>query len=221
MDIYIKNPHLTNTINYQGQDILPGEYELIAELNLPKWKSDSQLLSDIGSGIAIVAKDSSGNGNIIDVNLAINYLKGNVLEVMTQKEKSDITLNMACGKIQADVTGLAVLDIKVPGTPGGTDGRYVQGGSAWFDVYHKDDKFKVFVVDNDNLLGYGAGTVIGSYTDDGPNAGFYAEPDGRVQVATLGFFGFIPSGMYLRMEGQCGDGVQDSLYMNIVWGKKT
>lgn len=75
MEVYIKNPHATNTINYQGQDIDPTEYYLIPSDKLIRWQTDSVLLADIGSATAIVARDNTGNEDISDVNDAIEYLK--------------------------------------------------------------------------------------------------------------------------------------------------
>jgi len=217
---YIKNID-TITHTYSGQQILAGAYYEIQSVDEVNLANDSSLLSDIGAAKAIMAKDDSGTTDITDINESINFLKNNIpTEVTTQKEKTDIILKMACGKATTDVNGFVQLDIKVPGTPGSGDGRYIQGGSAWFANYHSDDHFKVHIIDVDNLLGYGAGFQVGSYTEDGTNAGFYAETDGKVHVNSMGFFGFAPSGMYLRMEGQCGDNTSDTIYMNIIWGKK-
>lgn len=77
MSVWIKNND-TVTHNYQGQDILTTEYFEIDNTRLVSWANDSQLLSDIGSTLAIVAKDDSGSTNITDINEAINYLKGSL-----------------------------------------------------------------------------------------------------------------------------------------------
>jgi len=217
---WIKNTTVGSK-TWLGQQVAASTYYNIQTSEESNWANDSTLLTDIGSGDALVAKDDSGNNDITDVSDAINYLKDDIAkEVLTQKEKSNITLKMACGKATSNVSGFVQLDIKVPGTAGSGDGRYVEGGSAWFLTYHPDDHFKVHVIDVDNILGYGAGTQVGSYTEDGANAGFYAEPDGKVHVNSMGFFGFINSGLYLRMEAQCGDNTQDTIYTNIIWGKK-
>ena len=54
------------------------------------------------------------------------------------------------------------LDILVPGIPGSGDGRYVQGGTAWFDTYDLNDIFKVHIVDVDNI-GIVASTFARTY----------------------------------------------------------
>ena len=220
IDKWVKNTD-TDVRIWCGQEVQPNTYYLIEDVELTKWQNNSLLLVDIANGIAVIARDDSGSNDIVNVNEAIRFLQDSgLIEVITQKEKTDIILRMASGKVLSNATGLAVLDIKVPGIIGSEDGRYVQGGSAWFANHHNDDHFQVHVIDVDNLMGYGAGVQIGTYTEEGDNAGFYAEPDGRVQVSSMGFFGFLPSGVYLRMIGQSGDFAVDSLYMNVTWGKK-
>ena len=221
MSKYVKNTHVTDTQNWAGQDVAAGEYHEIVDQKVPRWQNNSAFLVDLASGLAVMAKDNSGSKDITDVNSAIDYLKDSAIqEVTTQKEKNDIILKMACGKATSNASGLVQLDILVPGTVGSGDGRFVEGGAAWFATYHIDDHFEVHIVDVDNILGYGAGTQVGSYTETGANSGFYAEPNGTVRVSSMGFFGFVSSGLYLRMEAQSGDSAQDTIYMNIIWGKK-
>lgn len=74
-DIWIKNNTLAN-LTYSSQDILPGEYHKLKDSQKQVWAGLSNLLVDIASGDAIVAKIDDGNNDIVDVNEAINYLKG-------------------------------------------------------------------------------------------------------------------------------------------------
>ena len=64
--------------DWVGQTIADQAYYEIQSHEESSWANNSVLLTAIGSGDAIVAKDDSGNTNITDVNTAINYLKGNV-----------------------------------------------------------------------------------------------------------------------------------------------
>lgn len=73
--IYIKNTDITQH-KWAGQYVQPNEYYLIENTELVNWQNNSQLLTDIGNGIAIVAKTNDNTTDIIDVNEAINYLKG-------------------------------------------------------------------------------------------------------------------------------------------------
>lgn len=72
---WIKNTSGT-TSTYNGQDIFDNAYYGIQAHQEIAWANDSILLTDIASGSAIVAKDDSGTTDIVDVNEAINYLKG-------------------------------------------------------------------------------------------------------------------------------------------------
>ena len=78
--IYIKN---TDTIQHKwaGQYVQPSGYYLIENAELANWQNSSQLLTDIGNGVAIVAKSNDGTQDITDVNEAINYLKNNEYNV--------------------------------------------------------------------------------------------------------------------------------------------
>lgn len=232
MDIWIKN---TDTVmhTWSGQGILQDEYYLIENLELPRWQNNSKLQTDIGSGIAIVAKDNSGNTDITDVNDAINYLKGNTaVEVYTQHEKTDIILRMACGFKESDANGAVSINVLVPGTPGSNGGRYIQGGSAWFDTFNSLDTFVVNIVDIDNIMAGGANAIVGTYTDDFSDysantnndgmSGWKATPSEKaVSVESMGFFGFVPSGLYLVISGQKGDSTQENMHVNIKWGIKS
>lgn len=73
MSVYIKNTTVS-TKTYQGQDISAGTYYLIPETERVNWASDDTLLTDIGSGDAVVAATNDGN-NDYGVNAGINYLK--------------------------------------------------------------------------------------------------------------------------------------------------
>lgn len=98
MNIYIKN---TDTVQHKwaGQYVQPDEYYEIEDVELNTWQNSSQLLADIGTSIAIVAKDDDGEEDIIDVSEAINYLLGNVTTEVT------VTGNTAQGQPFATSVG--------------------------------------------------------------------------------------------------------------------
>lgn len=76
---YIKN---TDTVEHtwSGQSIQPSTYYQLDYQEEQKWANNSQLLADIGSGIAVVAKDDSGSNDITDVSSAISYLKNDLVQ---------------------------------------------------------------------------------------------------------------------------------------------
>lgn len=145
-------------------------------------------------------------------------------EVVTQFEKRDKTLKICSGTGAVGIDGIATVLIKVPGTHGSGDGRWISSGMAFFDVHHPDDKVNsVRFTDEDNILGYGAGFVVGSYTDDdadSANQGWHIPPPGWVEAEAIGGYGFAPSGFYIKVVGTKGGGATTgNLYMNIEWGK--
>lgn len=90
MNIYIKN---NDTIlhTWSGQQVQPSQYYLIESNELNRWQSNAALLADITNGTAIVARDNSGNEDIIDINEAIDYLKENDTLVVIQEESPNAT----------------------------------------------------------------------------------------------------------------------------------
>ena len=134
-----------------------------------------------------------------------------IQEVVTQAEKNDKVLKLACAQTTTFTGGVAVVSIKIPGTPGGTAGRFVAGGYAFSDVWTKGDRVtKVQVVDHDDIKGYGAGTVLKPYHDSElpeENQGWLMYPaqqnSGEIEIDPIGGYGFIPAGFYLDIYCEC------------------
>lgn len=127
------------------------------------------------------------------------------------------TVQMARMKV-ATVAGTSTCLVKIPAL-----GRKINGGLAWFETPHFDDILKVFVTDEDNLLGAGAGTVIAGYTDlevPADNQGwFLAKNAPYITIERLVEFGTLPGNMYLKIVGITGDARVDTLRVNLHWGK--
>jgi hypothetical protein len=126
------------------------------------------------------------------------------------------TVQLARGKADT-VSGTATVLIKVP-----TVGRKISGGLSWFGTPHPDDYLHVMISDEDNLLGYGAGATIASYTDTGvpsANQGWFIPPSGFALVERLVEFGNVPGGLYVKIVGTKGDGSSDTLRVNLHWGQ--
>jgi hypothetical protein len=149
----------------------------------------------------------------------------NVL-VTTQFEQKQYTLQLACASANVGEDGTVTILMKIPGTPGGTDGRYINAGEAFFDSVHAGDKILgTWFVDHDNILGGGVDVVVGSYTDDAAsseNQGWYISPvRGFVKAETVGFYGFAPAGFYVKIVGKKGGGITSgTLYLNMEWAIK-
>ncbi len=158
-----------------------------------------------------------------------NYMpvSGQLLKskVTTEFERTDLTLKL-CSVEATFASGEAEISIVVPGTPGSGDGRYVAGGFALTDVFAFGDRCtKVQVVDVDNLLGMGAHTVVQTYHDpdvDAANQGWFMWPmpvaGGEVEIDPMGYYGFIPSGLYLEIYFEAASATK--VYCDIWWGKQ-
>jgi hypothetical protein len=126
-----------------------------------------------------------------------------------------VQLKMSRAKVDT-VSGIATILLKIP--PGN---RMVRGGACWFTNHHADDFVEVYVSDEDNLLGAGAGFIVNGYTEialAGDNKGNYFEPDGKAHVEPISELGNLPTGLYLKIVATKGDLGADTLRVNINWG---
>lgn len=144
------------------------------------------------------------------------------INVSTQFESTRYTLKLACAAQSVGEDGTATILLKIPGTPG-SDGRYINAAEAFFDVSTPGDRILgAWFVDHDNISGEGIDATIGSYTDDAvssDNQGWYLPSNrGFVKAETIGFYGFAPSGFYIKIIGKKGGGLlTGTLYVNFEW----
>lgn len=224
---YIHNKTVT-VKTYQGREVLANSYFEIQSNLYGEFAADSALLSDIGSGECSMSSDG-----VLDCSSVADSIRllvdGSIKEVITQFERQDLSLKICSNQAEVDGNGEALVEILVPGTFNGvtifeSNGRYISGGETWFDSQHKDDRItEVSVVDKDNILGYGANTVIKTYhdTEAAESLRGWRIPMkyGHIYAETLGFYGFIPSGLYVAIKGKKGGNITTgTLYLNIEWG---
>ena len=135
-----------------------------------------------------------------------------------------INMRLARGKVTTDGSGNGTLLLKVPGTAGGLAQRVIEGGYGWFETPHRDDSFVIHITDEDDILGGGAGAVVGGFTDmDVPvaNRGWYfPEPNPLVDLRSLGGKGRLMGGLYLRVKVNKGDDSVDTFRINVKWGRE-
>lgn len=149
------------------------QYNFVQEINFP-----SVLVSNIQNSSIIVALDhidTIGMGpsmqvavwfkdvlSISDIDI-LNSLMSAYIDppptiptniVTTQFELNNKDLKLARGTATVDETQKAIVSIKVPGTFGETDGRYVAGGYAITEDYQKNDYATVRVEDTDRLIAW-------------------------------------------------------------------
>lgn len=143
--------------------------------------------------------------------------------VTTQFESTKYTLKLASASANVGEDGFATILFKIPGTVDGVDGRWINAAEAFFDVANPGDKvLGAWFVDHDNITGNGADTQVGGYTDDAApsdNQGWYIPPNkGSVKAETVGFYGFAPSGFYIKIIGKKATGITEgTLFVNFEW----
>lgn len=86
------------------------------------------------------------------------------------------------------------------------------GGHYWVQDAHAGDKMTFQVVDVDNVLGYGANTVITEYISSMPVPPWNHERNLESPTAAL-----IPSGLYLRVVYQSAGGTGTLLGVTYKW----
>jgi hypothetical protein len=190
---------------------------LASNLNL-EIITDPQFISDIELGFVKI------NDGITDygASVVIDFLRTSATqEVITLFEKNDkdLKISSAVGSVDSE-TGIAVITIPI-----GANGRYMDEGEAWFSVANELDRIKkAEIVDVDNVLGYGADTIIKSLHDDDIAEEFqgWRIPNkfGHVDVDTMAGYGYIPEGLYFRITGvKDPSNKTGNLFVNLKWGK--
>lgn len=156
MAIYAKN---TDTVQHKwgGTYVQPSTYYALESLEESSWANDSQVLTDIGNGTLVIAKDDSGNNDITDVNEAINYLKGNgpvnedglPLMAPTFEDAQGLTTVWKGHKYTASAGVLNIFDEVI------TSQIKVRGG--WYELMDANaivgDYIEFSIVDKDDVLG--------------------------------------------------------------------
>lgn len=219
---YVKNIS-GSLFTLMGKEFAVDESWLLPDNLRPEWAIDDSVVLAITSSDIVL---NDGSADIDGISKQIGYLKNSLpSEVTTQFEKNDKTLKMCSAAQDFDSNGDAVMSIKVPGTYG-TDVRFISGGELWTSDQHKNDRvLEVSVVDVDNVLGYGANTVIQTYhdTDVPSDQQGWRIPfkRGQVDAETIGGYGVIPAELYLTIKVTSGHGnATGTAYVNIEWGSQ-
>lgn len=191
MDIWIFNDSGSNS-TYEGQVIANQAYYQIEEQHKPNWATSSLLLTDIGSGDAIVSSSNTSGGHITDVSLAINYLK-NINQIVTVYALNDASdLNFRGKGIEATVTKNTTqsIDYKL------TEDREFDEIVLILCDHVFGDKADLQVIDIDNILGYGANTVLATFFYD-----YYFAADQQNQgILKVDYTGTLLKDIYLRVK---------------------
>ncbi len=213
-----------NIVVFCGKEFQVNEVHPIPVAEESIWANDEAVISAVVDSTLLVM---SGSAELTNTSDALNFLKDLTLkEVVTQFEKQDKTLKIASTSADVDVDGYATALLRIPGIPGSGDGRFLTSGIAFFTSHTPGDKvLSITIVDQDNLLGYGVGVPVGSYTDsdvDLTNSGWFIMPKGYLRAETIGGYGFAPAGFYFKVVGKkVNTGpTNEKLFVNFEWGKK-
>ena len=131
---------------------------------------------------------------------------------------------LARGEGDSDaITGMAEVLIKIP-----NEGRVISGGTAYFSDPEPGDYLSIDIKDVDDVFGYGAGAIVGSFDDQlvpVANQGWY--------VPLVGYVDLLPivsndprdlagvGGLYLSIKGYRKIPANTAtLYVNVRWGKR-
>ncbi|NIU83396.1 MAG: hypothetical protein GWN64_07935 [Candidatus Thorarchaeota archaeon] len=142
---------------------------------------------------------------------------------MREQEREQARPKLVSG--QADtVDGVATVFLKIPGTPGESL-RYLKGGFGWFGNPGHGDKIKVYLTDEDNMMGEGSGYTVASFNDEEAEEqyrGWLISPHDPI-ITVEGFEDYmeIASGLYLKVVAIKGDSSSDTFYMNLYQGERT
>lgn len=215
----IKNNTL-DTGTWLGQEIEAGSYYELQATEINQWANDSTVLTDLLSGDIKLE-----HGSLIeDGVMAVNTLLDNVpKEVVTAFEKNDKRLKCIRGEASYS-SNECTITFPIP-----SGGRWIAGGSAFTDAFYAGDSVTACqLVDIDNILGYGANTVLANYEDnDAPtaNQGWYFEPDangtGFIEIEPIGGYAFIYEGLYLVLKfKKNASSTATKVFVNVLWGKE-
>jgi hypothetical protein len=136
------------------------------------------------------------------------------------KQSIILTLARAESETVSGVDGtVADSMIRVP-----DGGRSIEGGQGSFVNQETGDYLTIDLRDDDNLLGFGAGTLISTFTDTGvsaSNGGWYFMGSQPLVLHPVvdNDPSNLPGGFYLHVCGHKRDpALADTLFVNFHWG---
>lgn len=148
-------------------------------------------------------------------------------EVFTQSEIPNKTLKIVSVTANCNTgTGVTTLSLKVPGTPGSGDGRWIYGADLFFNTLVIGDMItEIKFTDDDNLLGGGAGATILTNTETTSGGWYFPLVSGVLSFQALNGPRFVPSGFYAKITAQRTYNVlgvySGTLYANVKWATST
>jgi hypothetical protein len=185
-----------STDTWCGQSIAAAAYYEIPATELHKWQNDSKVLTDLGSGDG---KMNNGTSDYTDAALAINFLKDTapldsdgIPLVRTRAFANPDNMKFRGTGISATCTKNTTtnVDYKL------TENRYLNGIQIIVKDHVIGDKVQLKVIDIDNILGYGANTVLDQFGKDW----FMVEDQQNQGIIQLAYAALVLLNLYIRVE---------------------
>lgn len=140
--------HKNSGINFTASSYTPFSMGSLPML------ADDQTFSLLSSASFILNDGANDITSPSDAWNAINKIVPQNLLVTTQYEMNDKDLKLARSLGTVGEDGSALISLRVPGTFGSSDGRYVAGGYAISEDYNKDDYITVHIEDTDREIAW-------------------------------------------------------------------
>jgi len=175
-------------------------------------------------GTAIQISDPKNDDQIdFETNYKPTANKPQTSKVQTKFELDEIILQLACISGQADNDGNLVMLFEIPGEVG-SPSRYIAGGYGFIDNYTWESKIlKVEVVDENDIFGFGPGTVLKYYHDEEAglnNQGWYFwktfGDEGEVEIEPVGWYGELYAGLFIKITFKINPLAK--VKINLHWG---
>jgi len=103
--MFVKNAD-TVIHSWVGQVVSPGAYYQITDRERTRWQNNSPFIKDIANSLAVMATDTSGSGDILDINKGINFLKE--LTSISVPDYSDILYKEVASESEDASTGVVI-----------------------------------------------------------------------------------------------------------------
>lgn len=210
-NLWVFNDSGSNS-TYEGQVIADQAYYQVEDQHKVRWASSSVLITDIGSGDAVVSSGNSSGDHIVDVALAINYLK-NINQTVTTFALTDSAgLNFRGKGIEGTITAGQTqnIDYKLP------EAREFDEIIVVLYNHAFGDKADLQFVDVDGVV-YPAGTVLATFFYD-----YYFAADQQHQgLIKIAYTGSLMKDCYLRVKYYSTGGTDVKVKANLFLHKQS
>jgi hypothetical protein len=201
-----------------GQQIEPSEYYTLQSNELFKWQNDPKVLTDLGSGDGIM---NDGTNDIAGSANAINFLKdvdtnprdadgAQLVRVRAFSNPDNLKFRGTGIESTATLGVTSNIDYKL------TENRYLNGLQIILKDHFVGDNLDLQVIDKDNILGYGANTVLDQF-----GTSWFVAPDVYSQgLITLPYAALVAKDLYIRLKYNSKGTTDVKVFVNLFLHKK-